>query len=768
MADETLDIRIDQERDGYLFSIMKNVTGVKKKRISWNISFLDSEGERPLIVPPRARMREYCSEQGEFSVSQAAKIDRFSAWDFQLFVPHKLFQWIEPGKHIILRARRMEENSTAGVEGDLQLLVGQNSVLIPYSEENYFSYLLDAGTPIQQLLYAERYLETPGAANCGPIVEMLTALCESTSDGRAEFNLYKLYFDPARTEGDEETAKKWLKSAVDKGFEEAKRASGAEQVPKKITKNTLSDCLALAQEGNSKAQFRLYEHYAKKGEEFDPKKALEWLVRAAENGLDEAVQRLEEYFLTSYFADADAQQYLALYERAAQAGSNEARQKLFEAYHSGVFFGRNVKKDKKLALQHLKMAAEGDNIEACYRMWQLYEDGNDLLLDENEAASLLERAAEQEHPAALCDLGQLYVLGRIVKKDGELGLSLLHKAAQLDSFEAQLRVFEMTLNGRHHDILLDIEPNKAYQLLKEYACMRKNPIAQTALWESYLENNPVMLTRGEALAFLSAAAESDYLPAMFMMACIDAQGVYKDVDAIRASELLELAAKKGSHEAQLALYELYYTGSYGAIRCDINKERAYKWLTCSAAGSASAQYRMWEMYSSGNEMDLEKGDAYDLLFSSVRAGHGDSLYAAAELFAKGKGVPVDVEKALYYLNLAAKKHHAKSMYRLYEIYSSGSFEDLPVEKDMPRAVRMLTLSAEKGFLKACSEVCALFDSGTDIGVDKTFREECRARLGTLPPAREIRGKSEQGREPRDFGKQTEKENVQLTPVAAGA
>lgn len=744
MSDNQSTLRIEREQDGISFFVLAAEAQLKRKKGTWQISLLGELGGRPLIVPPRVRMREYCSDKGEFLFSQQVKGAMFGARELAFFIPYKLLDWIEEGRSLFLLVERLDEGGAVLWQCNDELLVNAKGNVTRYTPESYRVYLESFGRPEEKYAYVQKFLETPGATNAGPAIEMLTGLAKLEEDGKAEFTLYSLFADPLRPAADEEKAKTWLMQSAEKGFPEARRIFGLSESAKQIEESPLGDCKTLAERGNVAAQLQLYSHFTKSGEEYNPKEALRWLVKAAESGNDEAVETLEDCYRNSYLVDAGPESFLSVCKKAAEEGSGLACCALFDAYHSGVCLGRPMKKDKKKAVRYLKQASEQGDHRACYRMWVMFEDGNDLLVEDQEVVRLLAVAAESGSADALCDLGELYVTGRIVPKDGEQGLSMLRKAAQGGSNLAQMRIYKMTLEGRYHDILLDIDSKGAKRLLFEYAQVENNPLAQTELWRLYQDGNPMRLTRPEAVAFLVSAAKQNHLPAMFLLANLDVDGVVKEVDTGRAKQMLDRAAKRGFGEAQLALYSLYYNGSYGALSCPINKERAYKWITLSAKTNMNAQYRMWEMYCAGNEMSLEERDAYEILFSAVRAGCGDALFAAAELFATGKGVIADVDKAMAYLTQAAEAGHARSMYRLYEIYTSGQLASYTVQKNERLGYRQLLLSAEQGFVAACEEIVRLFESGNRVGVDHVFAGECRGRLPRMLSAPGESGPDAQG------------------------
>lgn len=723
-------ISVQQDADGYLFHVSKPEETGRRKRQQLRFTFSDGSGV--LRVPKSAQMREYCDGE-RFSFIQQIKNELFGAKEYQAFIPFRLFDWMKCGQRLSLLVEKLEEDGTVCAKGGLELMVNSGNRIAPFEEAGYFQCVTQFAPAEIQLEYVKTYLKNPDAEKAQPILDLLNAVSAKEKSGEAEYLLYQLLSTEKFVKKDAEVAQGWLKKAAEKGYEKARQELGqhGQEAPQEAPQplpDSLEGCLALADQGDANAQFEAYRRLS----QTEPEKAAEYLGKSVAGGLDEAVSELEEYCSRTLLVDGDTGRFVSLLREGAEKHSAAAQYRLFEIFYLGECLGRSVKRDKRLALDYLQQAAANGRIEACYRMWLIFEDGNDLLISAEDAVSYLEKAAQNGNAAAMNDLGELYVTGRIVQKDGEKGVGLIQKAAGLGCFDAQIRVYRMALEGRYYDILFDVEPKKAYQLLQGYAREDHNPKAQMLLWESYLAGNPVMLTQPEALSYLRSAAEAEHLPAMFALAGVDLSGEYRDIDCEEGKALLEKGAKLGCPQAQLALFKLYYSGSYLALSSAVNKERAYKWITLSANSYPPAQQKMWELYLDGNEMELEEDQAQELLFAAAREGYGESLYATAELFARGEHVKTDIGSAMKYLTLAAEGGHPKSLYRLYEIYSSGNFEGGKVERDVGQGTRALLLSAQYGYEPACVQVYRLFSEGNSIGVDQTFALSCLKRCGKTP------------------------------------
>ncbi len=737
-----LDLRMQAENDAYTFLVGNLAENTKKRRMqSLRVSLRD-DGGRVILLPEQLRTRDFCDDRGEFRYLLSIKMERNTLKEYSFQIPARLFEWIEPATRMTLRVERLEDDGSVSASGQLVLLADLGGKCIRYSVEKFVDCLLAGRDTSFLLTFLRTDLSDLGEEQVSRLTDHLAENAENDMSGHAAFELYELYQDSVFTGRDEKKAGEWLYQSAQKHYPEAMRALReapvSYQPPKMEEFSSLEMCIASAEGGNRDAQYHLYTHYADENSaDCDHALALEWLERAVESGHDEAAVQLEKTYLSSFLVEADTDHFLSLLEKGAANGSAAAHLMLFKSYYSGECLRRPVKKERRHALECLRSAASAGNVDACYRMWQHFENGNDLLVGEQDAVAMLERAADSGNADAMNDLGELYVTGRIVKKENEKGVNLIREAARLGCFGAQMRVYRMWADGRYYDVLLETDQAEAYRHLLSYAQESENPMAQTLLWEMYTDKNPVMLTRFEALDYLRRAANHEYLPAMFQMANIELTGVYKDVNTEEGFRLLTRAAKLGDADSQLALFELYATGSYFALTSPVNRERAFKWIARSAVSHPQALYEMWMLYCNGNEMELEPGDAIDMLFSSAGMQCQDALYAVALLFARGERVPLDLARAVKYLKSAADLNHAKSMFQLYQVYSSGKFEAQILEKDQVLATRMLLLSAQSGYAPACAEVCRLFEeAGNPIGVDKTFTAECRTFLTNAAPADE--------------------------------
>lgn len=714
--------------DSFAFVVSLDAEELKKKKCYIHICFADTLSHNPLTMEDTGLFTRYTNDKGEICLVIPVKREVFSGRGMRISVPYSIFPRLLPGDRVtatVSLAVRDEQVPKSEKSFDLMVNLGKKFTL--YTLEKHIKYVKSTGTEEEKLSFARQLLsdESLDKDSFAALLEMLTELAEG-HNVVAQFELYNIYKDDKCGMFDAIAAVSWLKKAALNEYppavKELANAKHIEQLERTGFKNSLELYQKAAEEGDADAQYTMYEYLSRQGEYFDEQQAIMWLKRAAAGGSDAAVKKLYEHYSDAFVSQATVQEYLSVLEEAAKNNSSQAQLALFEAYFSGSCMGRDVRVDKKYAADCLLRAAEGGCAEACYRIWSLYTSGNDMLMDEQTAVGWLKKAADGMVPAALNALGDLYILGECIEKDNEKGMECIRKAAELQDPDAQMRVLAMHRDGRYRDVLVEQDMDKALDLLMNYA-KGGNPLAQLTLWVLYQEGNDLLLTRQEAIDWLTKSAEQKYYPAVYELARVYLMGEYTDIDTKKGFEMLEKAAKNGEHRAQFALYQLYYTGEYYALKTEVNKERSYKWLTLAAQSYHLAQYQMWQLYNTGNEIGLDSDEALHYLFESVKNQSPAGLYELGNLYIKGEMVPKNVQKGIQFLEQSKKLRYPKAMYTISKMKAEGECGGEPVQKDEQEALRLLKLSAEFGYAPACYEIWEHFTRKEGFPIEETWAKK---------------------------------------------
>ncbi len=721
--------------DSFAFIISLDAEELRKTKCDIHISFSDTQTKAPLT-----------NDEGEIGLVIPLKREVFSGRGMRVNVPYTIFPRLLPGDRVTATVSlflRDEQSEVDSKNYDLMVNLGKKFTL--YTLEKHIKNVKSTGTEEEKLSFAQQLLTTEDIDKdaLAALVELMTELAQA-HNVVAQYELYNIYKSDKTGMFDAIAAVSWLKTAAQNEYPPAVKeladTKNIEQLERTGLKKSLEVYQAAAEEGNADAQFTMYEYLSRQGEYFDEQQAADWLKRAAASGHDEAIKKLYEHYRDAFVSESTVKKYLAVLEEAAKHGSSQAQLALFEAYFSGSCMGREVRVDKKYASDCLLSAANSGCAQACYRIWSLYIGGNDMLMDEHTAVSWLKKAADGMVPAALNALGDLYVLGECVEKDNEKGLECIRRAADLKDPDAQMRVLAMHRDGRYRDVLVEQDMDTALDCLMNYA-KDGNPLAQLTLWVLYQEGNDLLLTRQEAIDWLTKSAEQQYYPAVYELARVYLIGDYTDVDTEKGFELLEKAAKNGENRAQFALYELYYTGEYYALKSDVNKERSYKWLSFAAQSYHLAQYQMWLLYNGDNEIGLDSDEALHYLFESVKNQSPAGMYELGMLYIEGKRLPQNVQKGIRFLEQSKKLRYPKAIYTISKMKAEGECGGEPVQKDEQEALRLLKLSAEFGYAPACYEIWEHFTHREGFPIEETWAKkllESAASQGYQPAVKALK------------------------------
>jgi TPR repeat protein len=294
----------------------------------------------------------------------------------------------------------------------------------------------------------------------------------------------------------------------------------------------------------------------------------------------------------------------------AEQGDVEAQFRLGEMYARG----RGVKWDDVEAVKWYKLAAEQGDADAQLKLGRMYAAGRGIKQSFAEATKWYRLAAEQGDVEAQFRLRKMYVGNRDVEQDYVEAVKWDMLAAEHGGAEAQLRLGQMYAAGRgvEQDY---VEAVKWYMLAAEQG----DASAQSYLGHMYAEGQGVEQDDVEAVKWCRLAAEQGYLGAQALLGDIYAVGRGGGEDDAEAAKWYKLAAEQGDVEAQHSLGEMYAVGR-GVERDDVE---AVKWYRLAAKqGHAPAQDRFLEMYAAGR--GVERGDADAVRWYSLAAVRRDA------------------------------------------------------------------------------------------------------------------------------------------------
>lgn len=177
----------------------------------------------------------------------------------------------------------------------------------------------------------------------------------------------------------------------------------------------------------------------------DTSMALNWFLKAAQNGYAVAQYRIAEcYDFNDLGIPEDKKKALYWYMQAAENGHIEALTDV------GIFALNGITEpaDKEAAVEYFQAAAENGSSRAQFFLAICYENGDGVLQNWNEAFNLLLKSAENGNQFAQLRLGRDYYLyGKVVQPNEQKAFEWVMKAANQGYVDAMNLISEFYAQG---------------------------------------------------------------------------------------------------------------------------------------------------------------------------------------------------------------------------------------------------------------------------------------------------------------------------------
>lgn len=247
---------------------------------------------------------------------------------------------------------------------------------------------------------------------------------------------------------DEREASKWHQMAYDKGYKESPALTGQQPVSATNAADyfgySMEELAQKANAGDVNAQFCLGENYFFEGPERNIEAALEWLVKAAEQGHAEAQFRLGTIYSFGEGVEQNAPLALQWYRKSAEQGFEGALLNLANMY----YYGEGTPVDYAEAMKWALKAAESNDNVSYILIGKMYFNGEGVIKNRGEAEKWFLKAAESGNGWPLFDLGLQLIDGRGTAKNSQEGYRWILKAAELGEPRAQYFIGNCYLEGR--------------------------------------------------------------------------------------------------------------------------------------------------------------------------------------------------------------------------------------------------------------------------------------------------------------------------------
>jgi len=305
--------------------------------------------------------------------------------------------------------------------------------------------------------------------------------------------------------------------------------------------------------------------------EKDFQRALDWLIKSAEQGYSNAQFELGKYYLQINTENdvIDTTKAVEWLKKAAESNHAGAQYILGDCYEQGC----GIDADFQKALDLFIKAAENHDAYAQYNLYVRYAHGYGVNEDFQVALNWLVKSAEQGYPDAQLDLGKYYLQIDKIEPD-KIGGNIITRNAIIDSI-------------------------KGVEWLKK-AAENHNAYSQYYLYVCYVQGYGVDENFQEALDWLVKSAEQGFNISQYELSrryCMG-KGVKKDYQ--KAVYWCKKLAEQGFDIAQYELAEWYYKGK--VVEKDYKKS-VYWYTKAAEQGHEFAQESLAFCYSRGKGVE---------------------------------------------------------------------------------------------------------------------------------------------------------------------
>jgi TPR repeat protein len=356
----------------------------------------------------------------------------------------------------------------------------------------------------------------------------------------------------------------------------------------------------LAAQGDVESQYRLGRMYYHGEGVRDDAEAAKWYERAAARGHVRAQNNLGLLYEQGRGVERDEKKAAAWYRGAAEQGLATAQSNLARLYDVGLGVGQ----DHVEAAKWYRSAAEQGHAHAQYRLAVMLDEGTGVPSNPAKAAKWYRRAAKQGHGPAQSAIGSMYAEGRGVSRDVEKAAKWLGRASAQG-----IAVTVPFMEG----------PSEAPPV----KVAEPEPVVAT-------DSQPATSERAAEVAASAAA-----LPE------VDPSPVVDSVEApLPAEPALESSpSPQGATRVPVAPPPppRRKPAGRGAVPFDFPELQEIS--RRADDGDPQAQYRLAQMYSTGEGAPQNLDDAARWYLAAAEQGHEMAAYKLGFLYLRGRGVP---------------------------------------------------------------------------------------------------------------------------------
>lgn len=414
----------------------------------------------------------------------------------------------------------------------------------------------------------------------------------------------------------------------------------------------------------------------------------------------------------------------------------------FDGDRAKALYSIKINQDDEKTFKLLLKQAKKGNAAIQNQIGVMYNNGQGVPQDFNQAKEWYEKAANQNYDWGLYNLADYYYSGTVVKQNYKKAFELFQKSANLGNYDAQNRLanmyysgdgikkdylqakywYEKSANQNYDWALYNLGNmyyfgkgvNKDYKTAFKYisdAAYLGNEVAQNKLGIMYDNGMYVEKNYKEAFKWYQKSANNGYNWGQYNLAIMYYNGKFVQKNYKKAFELYMLSAKQENADAQNRLANMYY-GGYGVKQDYL---QAKEWYEKSANnGFDWAQYNLADMYYTGEKISIDYKKAFIWYEKSAKQNNREAQNMLAIMYRDGKGTKENYVKALHYFERSAENNFNAAFLQLGYMYRSG----LGVEKNNIKAFEYFVKASDLNNYKAKCELAKIYLDG--IGIAKNI------------------------------------------------
>lgn len=364
-----------------------------------------------------------------------------------------------------------------------------------------------------------------------------------------------------------------------------------------------------------------------------------------------------------------------------------------------LIFENKKEHNDKNSFSNLKISSEKGNSNASYMLGLLYENGQGVEKDFDQAKFYYNKSFEQGNSNGLLRIGTCYYFGYCTEKDPFRAFEYFKQAAELGNGNAFYRLGVCYLDG----IGAQLDSSKAFECFQK-AEKLGNTSSLCVLGTCYAHGLGVEIDYSKAIEYYQRSVDIGDSNAFCCLGACYGQGIGVEKDLSKAFEYYQKALDLGNKNAEIFMDLQSSKNDYTKF-CQLLKEN-------SNSQDPDVAYMLGVNYENGISGEIDLSKAIEYYSKAAELGLSDAINSLGVLYENGKGVDKDISKAIEYYQQAANLGNSDSIFNLAKCY----FKGIGVDVDLPKSIEYMQQAANLGNGDSYYSLGFCYENG--IGVPK--------------------------------------------------